>query len=180
MNDSTTQINQNNLDIMSGFELSEFVPYLLNQAMSQLDNNLRHALKPFGLSIHQWRVLFMLNLRGSVSIGDISAATVMGQSTITRVADQLEEAGLARRARMPDHKRVILLSLTKAGIDLIEDVIPVAFDIHNGAVEGFNKDEQQVLFTMLQKLASNFRRHEARQKMNDFTPNTTDTHALAG
>jgi MarR family transcriptional repressor of emrRAB len=104
----------------------------------------------------------------------------MGQSTITRVANQLEEAGLALRTRMPDHKRIILLSLTKAGINLIEDVIPVAFAIHDGAVEGFNKDEQQVLFTMLQKLVSNFRRHEARQKMNHFTPNTTGTRALAG
>lgn len=180
MNDIAERSVPNTSDLMEGFELSGFVPYLLNQAMSQLDNNLRYALKPFSLSIHQWRVLFMLKLRNSVSIGDISAATVMGQSTITRVADQLEEAGFARRTPMPSHKRVILLSLTEAGNDLIEEVIPVAFAIHDGAVEGFTAEEQQMLFHMLQKLATNFRRHEVQQKMNDFTPNTPETHALAG
>jgi len=180
VSDLAVQKNQGPLDLMESFELSGFVPYLLNQAMSHLDNNLRYALKPFGLSIHQWRVLLMLKLRGSVSIGDISSATVMGQSTITRVADQLEDAGYAYRMPMPDHKRVILLSLTVAGAHLIEKVIPAAFAIHDSAVEGFTADEQQVLFQMLQKLTSNFRRHEARKKVIEFTPITTEAKALTG
>ena len=152
---------------LADFELTAFVPYLLNQAMSRLDSNLRYALKPFGLSIHQWRVLFLLKLRGSVSIGEISASTVMGQSTITRVADQLEKAKLASRAPMRNNHRVILLSLTDAGTDLIERVIPVALGIHDGAIEGFDAREQSVFFEMLRKLAINLSRHEARQKMDN-------------
>ena len=163
-------------DALSDFELSAFVPYLLNQAMSRLDSNLRYALKPFGLSIHQWRVLFLLKLRGSVSIGEISASTVMGQSTITRVADQLEESKLASRAPMRNNHRVILLSLTDAGNELIERVIPVALGIHDGAMDGFDARERSMLFEMLRKLATNLSRHEARQKLENTSAREPMTH----
>jgi DNA-binding MarR family transcriptional regulator len=151
-------------DLLDGFELQTFVPYLLNQAMNRLDNNLRIALKPFDLSIHQWRVLFMVRFNGAVSIGDISAGTVMRQSTITRVADQLEAAGLARRDPMKNNNRVILLSLTEKGEAVIDQVIPVVFAVHEGAVDGLNANDQQQLFHILQKLASNLKRHEAKLK----------------
>lgn len=151
-------------DLLADFQLSDFVPYLLNQAMSRLDLTLRHALKPFDLSVHQWRVLFMIRMNGPVSIGDISAGTVMGQSTITRVADQLEAAGLARRQPMVNNNRVVLLTLTEAGRDLIEEVIPHAFAIHDGAVDGLDTAERRQLFELLRKLAANLRRHEAKQR----------------
>ncbi len=151
-------------DLLAGFKLTGFVPYLLNQAMSRLDNNLRIALKPFDLSIHQWRVLLMIRLNGPQSIGDISAATVMGQSTITRVADQLEKAGLASRAPMENNYRVVLLSLTESGEEMIRRVIPHTLAIHDGAIEDMDSAEQRQLFELLRKLAANLRRHEARQR----------------
>ena len=151
-------------DLFKDFKLTGFVPYLLNQAMSRLDNNLRIALKPFDLSIHQWRVLLMIRLNGPQSIGDISAATVMGQSTITRVADQLEKAGLARRAPMENNYRVVLLSLTDSGEEMVRRVIPHTLAIHDGAIEDMDAAEQRQLFELLRKLAANLRRHEARQR----------------
>ena len=151
-------------DLLEDFKLTGFVPYLLNQAMSRLDNNLRIALKPFDLSIHQWRVLLMIRLNGPQSIGDISAATVMGQSTITRVADQLEKAGLASRAPMENNYRVVLLSLTESGEDMIRRVIPHTLAIHDGAIEEMDAAEQRQLFELLRKLAASLRRHEARQR----------------
>lgn len=164
MNEPAQQHNLNDEYALDGFQLTEFVPYLLNQAMSRLDLSLREALKPFDISIHQWRVLFMIHFQGPRSIGDISAGTVMGQSTITRVADQLEKADLARRSPLEANQRVVLLSLTDKGLELIEQVIPHAFGVHEGAIEGFDPAEQKQLFQMLQKLAANLRRHEAKQK----------------
>jgi len=168
MNEITQKSELKDTYLLDGFQLKAFVPYLLNQAMSQLDIDLRYALKPFDLSIHQWRVLFMLKLRGSSSIGDISAATVMRQSTITRVADQLEHSKLGLRSRLENNNRVIMLSLTEAGNELIEKVIPAAFAIHEGAVEDFDPEEQLLLFKMLAKLATNLRRQEVKQKIGEF------------
>ncbi len=151
-------------DPLEDFRLTGFIPYLLNQAMSRLDNNLRIALKPFDLTVHQWRVLFMIRLNGPQSIGDISAGTVMGQSTITRVADQLEKAGLASRTPMENNNRVVLLSLTESGEAMIRSVIPHTFAIHDGAIEDMDAAEQRQLFELLRKLAASLRRHEAKQR----------------
>ncbi|MAI12369.1 MAG: hypothetical protein CBD27_12880 [Rhodospirillaceae bacterium TMED167] len=164
MNELAQQQFTDTNKLLEGFQLRGFIPYLLNQAMSRLDLTLREVLKPFDISSHQWRVLFMIHYNGPLSIGDISDGTVMGQSTITRVADQLEKGGYAERCPMASNNRVILLSLTEAGEKLIEDVIPHAFAVHDGAVDGMDAAEQQQLFNMLQKLAVNLRRHEAKQK----------------
>ena len=164
MNEPAQQQVFSGEEMLDGFQLTEFVPYLLNQAMSRLDLSLREALKPFNISIHQWRVMFMIHYQGPQSIGNISAGTIMGQSTITRVADQLEKAKLARRSSVEANQRVVLLSLTDNGRDLIEEVIPRTFGVHEGAIEGFDKAGQKQMFQMLQKLAANLRRHEAKQK----------------
>ena len=159
MNEPAQQQVFSDEEMLDGFQLTEFVPYLLNQAMSRLG-----GLKPFNISIHQWRVMFMIHYQGPQSIGNISAGTIMGQSTITRVADQLEKAKLARRSSVEANQRVVLLSLTDNGRDLIEEVIPRTFGVHEGAIEGFDKAGQKQMFQMLQKLAANLRRHEAKQK----------------
>ncbi len=167
-------------ELLDGFEMQAFMPYLLNQAKSWLDVNLRIALKPFDLSIHQWRVLLMLRLSGSCSIGDISNRTVMGQSTITRVADQLEKAGLAQRSPFPGNNRVILLSLTGEGEKLIEQLVPAVFSVHEGCVDGMDPAEQKLLFKMLRTLVENLRRHEARQRMMNSNIYTFEERRTAG
>ncbi|MBT5218773.1 MAG: MarR family transcriptional regulator [Woeseia sp.] len=164
MSDSTINQDRDIAAVLENFELESFVPYLLNQAMGQLKNVLHQTLKPHGLSIHQWRVMIMLRLRGSVSIGEISAHTVMGQSTITRVADQLERAGLARREPLKNNNRIILLCLTDSGSELIEHVLPLVIAINEAALQGIDDKEQQLLFRLLEKVATNTRRYGARQE----------------
>lgn len=143
------------------FQLDGFIPYMLNQIFDQMNGNLRQALRPFGLSIHQWRVLCLLKLRGDSSMGEISASTVMGQSTISRVVDQLERDGLAMRRPLPENNRVILVSLSAAGERMIEEVFPAAIAVHGDAIDQFSAAEKEMLLSMLHRMLANLRQHGA-------------------
>lgn len=148
------------------FSLDEFIPYMLNQIFSQMNEVLRQVLRPYGVSIHQWRVLCFLKLRGELSIGDISADAVMGQSTISRVVDQLEAKGYARRRPMPENNRVILVSLTESGDRTIEDVFPAAVSVHDGAISQFSAAERAQFLNMLHRILGNMRLQGAMLKVN--------------
>ena len=148
------------------FQLDGFIPYMLNQIFDQMNGNLRQALRPFGLSIHQWRVLCLLKLRGESSMGEISASTVMGQSTISRVVDQLERDGLAIRRPLPENNRVILVSLSEAGDRLIEEVFPAAISVHDDAIDQFSAEEKKLLLRMLHRMLGNLRQHGALRAAN--------------
>lgn len=152
--------------VPDNFALDSFVPYMLNQVFSQMNDVLRQALRPYGVSIHQWRVLCFLKLHGELRIGDISADTVMGQSTISRVVDQLEAKGYARRRPMPENNRVILVSLTESGDEVIETVFPVAVSVHDVAMEDFSPVERERFLAMLNRVLGNLRVHGAVMKVN--------------
>ena len=152
--------------VPDNFALDCFVPYMLNQIFSQMNEVLRQALKPYRVSIHQWRVLCFLKLHGELRIGDISANTVMGQSTISRVVDQLEAKGYARRRPMPENNRVILVSLTESGDEVIETVFPAAVSVHDIAMEDFSPAERERFLAMLNRVLGNLRVHGAVMKVN--------------
>ena len=152
--------------VPDNFVLESFVPYMLNQIFSQMNEVLRQALKPYRVSIHQWRVLCFLKLHGELSIGDISANTVMGQSTISRVVDQLEANGYAVRRPMPRNNRVILVSLTESGDEVIETVFPVAVSVHHVAMEDFSPVERERFLAMLHRVLGNLQVHGAVMKVN--------------
>lgn len=158
------------------FQLDRFVPFLLNQIFSQMNGNLGDALRPHGISIHQWRVLSFLKLRGELSIGEITASTVLGQSTISRVVDQLERDGLAQRRPLPENNRIILVSLSAVGSRKIDEVFPAAISVHDGALDQFTEDERESFLTMLDRVLGNLKHTAALNSVRGTTSYTTPTH----
>ena len=155
------------------FQLDRFVPFLLNQIFSQMNGNLGDVLRPHGISIHQWRVLSFLKLRGELSIGEITASTVLGQSTISRVVDQLERDGLAQRRPLPENNRIILVSLSPAGGRKIDEVFPAAISVHDGALSEFTQDERELFLDMLHRVLDNLKQTSALNSIRGATSYTT-------
>lgn len=55
---------------------------------------------------------------GDRSIGDIAERLVLPGHAITPMVDRLQAAGLVERRRDQDDRRVVLVGLTPAGVDL--------------------------------------------------------------
>lgn len=68
-----------------------------------------------GLSPTQHSALVTIERSGPVSIGDLAEAEQVSAPTATRVVDRLEAAGLVRRTRCPEDRRVVRVALTPAG-----------------------------------------------------------------
>jgi MarR family transcriptional regulator, organic hydroperoxide resistance regulator len=73
------------------------------------------------LTSSQLRALFALDGKDAVPAGELARAADLNPATITAMLDSLARNGIIERQADPDDRRVILVSLTEAGQDLMAE-----------------------------------------------------------
>jgi DNA-binding MarR family transcriptional regulator len=84
----------------------------------------RH-LDEVGESMHLYRLLSQLARQGPAPQRDLAEATAQHAAAISRMVDELEDAGLIRRRRGDLDRRQIIVALTAAGRRRYEAARPV-------------------------------------------------------
>lgn len=135
--------------------LDEFMPYQLYRVVNLLNNRLLARLRSIGISASQWRVLSVLRSHGTLTITNIIEYTLMEQSTVSRVIDQLEREGFARRRTVSEDLRKIEVTLTDRGVAAFEQILPSARRHEKIAMEGFSPREITTLRNYLLRLENN-------------------------
>jgi DNA-binding MarR family transcriptional regulator len=74
------------------------------------------------VTLVQYRALVLLASRGEMNIGALAEALDVHQSTATRLCDRLVARGLVVRAPSAESRRVVVVSLSRAGQSLIRSV----------------------------------------------------------
>ncbi len=109
------------------FDLQQFLPYQLNVAADRVSRRLARLYgAESGISMPEWRVLAHLLQSGSVSVKDIHERVDMEKSKVSRAATRLEEAGLVEKREHEEDRRLVSLSLTAAGKDLMRRLVEIA------------------------------------------------------
>ena len=100
-------------------------------AITQLFQALRHTSAaerrlhglspgPGDLTFPQVRALAALGRAQQMTAGELARSAELKPATVTSLLDQLEEAGIVRRARSAEDRRVCMVSLTDAGAELVQ------------------------------------------------------------
>ena len=74
------------------------------------------------VTLAQYRVLIELAARGPQRLADLANALTVERSTATRMCDRLVRKGLMERERGTEDRRVVRVSLTDAGAELVAEV----------------------------------------------------------
>ncbi len=110
------------IDRREPFDSLEQEAYL-NIARSQgfLRQEFERLFQRHAISAPQYNVLRILRGHGGEGVSCLTIARNMVHRTpdITRLGDRLEHAGLVRRVRAAVDRRVVLLSITAAGLELL-------------------------------------------------------------
>jgi MarR family transcriptional regulator, 2-MHQ and catechol-resistance regulon repressor len=100
-----------------------FTEAYLNIARSQgfLGQEFERLFQQHGVSAPQYNVLRILRGHGGEGVACLAIARNMvhRMPDITRLGDRLERAGLVKRGRTKEDRRVVLLKITPAGRDLL-------------------------------------------------------------
>jgi DNA-binding MarR family transcriptional regulator len=84
-------------------------------------------LSQFGLSVPDFDVLASLHRKasgGPLNVRDLQRAMMLSSSGITKRLDRLEKSGMVSRHPDPADRRGVLIELTAAGRELIDEAIP--------------------------------------------------------
>ena len=138
------------------------IGYLLKMAHQQLHDCGGAALVPHELSFMQWITMMKLREGGTLTASDLCREMRHDNGAFTRLLDQLEQRDFVARARSRTDRRVIELSLTQAGHDKLDEVVPQIVERLNGALGVFTKAEFNELLRLLIKLREGLEAAEAR------------------
>jgi DNA-binding MarR family transcriptional regulator len=133
------------------YVLDEQVGFILRQ-VSQ-----RHAVifaRDIGIDLTptQWAALAKLQETGPCSQNQLGRLTAMDVATIKGVIDRLTARGLTETAADPEDGRRLLVSLTRAGQQLVEKAAPNALAISRETLAPLEAKERDLLMAILNKL----------------------------
>lgn len=117
-----------------------------------LDAGDMRILRPFNLTPSQYRLLMLLDSDTGQNLIRLSERMLVARSTITRLIDQMEHAGLVHRVDDPDDRRAQRIMITEYGADLREQAYRAHEVSLQGRFEMLNDYEQTLLTKLLAKL----------------------------
>jgi DNA-binding MarR family transcriptional regulator len=138
---------------VTGLKLDEFLPYRLSIVSNRVSEAIATAYdRLFGLKIPEWRLIAVIAEGRGMTQQSLCVATRMDKVTVSRAARALVERGLVARQAIDDDRRSHLLSLTKTGRALYDQVAPKALELEAAIFDGFGEAEQEALKDMLDRI----------------------------
>lgn len=140
--------------IEDGFDLEEFLPYLLNQAAEASSREFQKIYKNrYGMLRTEWRVLFHLGMYGRMTAKEIGRRAAIHKTKVSRAVQKLTERRYLTRQRDKDDRRFEYLELTPGGQSVYRDLRGVARAYDRQLTARFSEEEAQLLRKMLKRLA---------------------------
>ena len=109
-------------------------------------------LRDIGLYPGQELLLMELWHTDHQSQNSLGKSLGINHSTVTKSVSRLEDAGFVVKKRSESDKRVTLVSLTQAGIDLREDVFNLWATLENKVTQSISDEEKRLFLNIVRKI----------------------------
>jgi DNA-binding MarR family transcriptional regulator len=116
----------------------------------------RQTHRPDTLSYAQYGLLFSLADGAEMAARDLAEAAELTPGTVTPMLEALEAAGLVRRYRSSNDRRVVLTGLTERGHAVVDEQRSRIEPMWRAALAGFSDDELATAAAVLRRLAAHF------------------------
>lgn len=119
-----------------------YLAYLLARASQLVSEEFHDALKTWGLTVPEWRVLACLSDAEGLAVTELAAMSLMKQPRLTKLLDRMAAQGLVERRLDGDDRRRVLIFLTARGRETIAPVLDAARAHEDRILAPFTGDER--------------------------------------
>ena len=134
------------------FRARDSIGYLIKRSQRLMQERIEGLFADQGFTLQQWVVMMHIRDGLAFTVADLCRELHHDSGAMTRLIDQLEERQLIERRRNPQDRRVIELSLTDSGNEVITKLIGVVTTALNVSLDDFTRDEVKLLHSLLCKL----------------------------
>lgn len=136
-----------------GYELERQAGHLLRRAHQRHTAIFQENIADSQLTPLQFAALVKLRDVGEVSQNQLGRLTAMDAATMQGVIQRLSGRGLIERRADPDDRRRLILSLSDAGRELVDDAVSTGHDITRLTLSPLSASEQKTFMALLARLA---------------------------
>ncbi len=160
------------------FAPPEYVTYLMTVITRYRDAQLERILRPLDLSVARHRALLVVQRLGPCTMTELAEFSIVERTTLTRIVDQLVEAGLVSRVSRGDDRRTVRLTVTDAGNALEHRAATLIWAQNRAELEGITDEDLRALIRVCQMYAANLAPDAvARERALTFSrPKAGDSH----
>ena len=139
------------------FKRGELYSFVTGMASTAVARRLQKNFKQAGLdiTIEQWSVLYHLWKEDGLSQQDLCNRSYRDKPSITRLVDNLEKLKMVKRLPSKNDRRVNIIKLTDAALQLQESTMELANQTLNEALEGVSKEDIELCKQVLAKVYEN-------------------------
>ncbi len=144
-----------------GNPLDQFLCFSVYAAGLAFNRVYKPLLDPYGITYPQYLALVALSGREGQAVSELGEKLQLESNTLTPLIKRLEAAGLVTRTRDKKDERVVRLSLTSAGSDLVKEALGcVPAEVLRAT--GMDQAALNTLNSSLAKLGAALRDHSPR------------------
>jgi DNA-binding MarR family transcriptional regulator len=151
----------------ANLKVNEFLTFHLLRLASIAKSNIsREYLEPAGLSGPEWRVLATVVNFSPVPFSDITSMTTMDKGQVSRTLRSVQAKGYVITELVPIDRKPgdntsstasssisrVVVSITDAGTDIYQKVMPLAQRYQAGLIGIMTADERRVMLDVLQRM----------------------------
>ena len=140
------------------FPPAESSGYLVRDAHRAFQKLLEKRIAAYGITRGQWYFLRVLWIEDGLSQRELSTRVGMMEPTTVIALRSMEKAGLIRRARTNDDKRVTKVWLTAKAKRMREEMLVVARGINADACQGVTREELEAFRRAITRMTANLDR----------------------
>ena len=136
------------------FDLSDFLPYLLNQAADASSLEFQGYYRSrYAMLRTEWRVLFHLGRYGPMTARAVCDRARIHKTKVSRAVAALEAKRFVRRRTLEHDRRQEELALTPSGEAAFRDLAAAAQRFDRELLQGFTAEEEATLRRCLARIA---------------------------
>ncbi|MFL5675243.1 MAG: MarR family winged helix-turn-helix transcriptional regulator [Chloroflexota bacterium] len=105
-----------------------------------------------GISMTQLHVMHLLERHGEIAMRHLAEMLDVSDSAATGLIDRIEERGFVERIRVPEDRRIVLVRITPAGRQTLEDVEASRADIMATVLDQIDPSQLEGIATAMAAL----------------------------
>ena len=125
---------------------------LLMQTSKAIQDRIRDEMIKNNLSVTEFSVLEVLYYHEKQTIQQIGNRILISSGSMTYVIDKLEKRGLLMRNDCQNDRRVIHVTLTDTGKELMEEIMPKHQDLIDHIFDPLTSVEVETITNLLEKV----------------------------
>src|SRR5262249_17996055 len=142
----------------AGYPPIESAGYLVRDAHRAFQKLLEKRIADYGITRGQWYFLRVLWIEDGLSQRELSSRVGMMEPTTVIALRSMEKAGLIRRVRANDDRRVARVWLTAKARRLREQMLVLARGINEDACQGVTREELEAFRRAITRMTENLDR----------------------